>query len=165
MKLHSSAGQWRINFPMIEIIKTPIDIPSVLESVRDISAGAIDIFIGTTRDHAEGKKVLTLEYEAYEPMAIRLMQDIAREAQSRWHVKKISIVHRVGTVDVGEASIVIAVSTEHRSESLMRVGLSLIRSKKPFRSVKKEYFVGASCGLVRDKKCHLNLKKSRKCFI
>ena len=127
---------------MIEIIKTPIDIPSVLESVRDTSAGAIDIFIGTTRDHAEGKKVLTLEYEAYEPMAIRLMQDIAREAQSRWHVKKISIIHRVGTVDVGEASIVIAVSAEHRSESFDACRFIIDTVKKTVPIWKKEYFVG-----------------------
>ncbi len=127
---------------MIEIIKTPIDIPSVLESVRDTSAGAIDIFIGTTRDHAEEKKVLTLEYEAYEPMAIRLMQDIAREAQSRWHVKKISIVHRVGTVDVGEASIVIAVSAEHRSESFDACRFIIDTVKKTVPIWKKEYFVG-----------------------
>ncbi|HMD13613.1 MAG TPA: molybdenum cofactor biosynthesis protein MoaE [Bacteroidota bacterium] len=127
---------------MIEIIKTPIDIPPVLESVRDTSAGAIDIFIGTTRDHAERKKVLTLEYEAYEPMAIRLMENIAREAQSRWHVKKISIVHRVGTVDVGEASIVIAVSAEHRSESFDACRFIIDTVKKTVPIWKKEYFVG-----------------------
>lgn len=127
---------------MIEIIKIPIDIPSVLESVRDTSAGAIDIFIGTTRDQAGGKKVLTLEYEAYEPMAIRLMQNIAREAQSHWHVKKISIVHRVGRVDVGEASIVIAVSAEHRSESFDVCRFIIDTVKKTVPIWKKEYFIG-----------------------
>jgi len=127
---------------MIEIIKTPIDIQRVLESVHDTSAGAIDIFIGTTRDHAEGKKVLTLQYEAYEPMAIRLMKNIAEDAQARWHVKKISIVHRVGTVDVGEVSIVIAVSAEHRSESFDACRFIIDTVKKTVPIWKKEYFVG-----------------------
>ncbi len=134
---------------MIEIIKTPIDIQRVLESVHDPSAGAIDVFIGTTRDHADEKKVLTLEYEAYEPMAIRLMKNIAEDAQARWHVKKTSIVHRVGTVDVGEASIVIAVSAEHRSESFDACRFIIDTVKKTVPIWKKEYFVGGEFGLVR----------------
>src|ERR1700690_1711151 len=127
---------------MIEIVNGPIAIQHVLESVRDSSAGAIDVFIGITRDHADGKKVLTLEYEAYESMAVRLMTRIAEEAQSRWSVKKISIVHRIGKVDIGEASIVIAVSSVHRREAFdaCRFIIDSIKTTAPIW--KKEYFHG-----------------------
>lgn len=126
---------------MIEIVNIPIDIQRVLESVRDSAAGAIDVFIGTTRDHADGKKVLALEYEAYESMALRSMTRIAEEAQSRWNVKKISIVHRIGKVDIGEASIVIAVSSVHRHEAFEACRFIINSIKKTVPLWKKEFFI------------------------
>ncbi|HUL44219.1 MAG TPA: molybdenum cofactor biosynthesis protein MoaE [Bacteroidota bacterium] len=102
---------------MIEIVRKPIDLFKVYESIVDPTAGGIDIFVGTTRNNAEGKKVLSLEYEAYEPMALREMESIAANARRIWEVIRISIVHRIGAVDVGEASIAIAVSAAHRREA------------------------------------------------
>lgn len=127
---------------MIEIIKGHIEVHRVLESVQDPSAGGIDLFIGTTRDHADGKKVLSLEYEAYEPMALKLMNEISEQAKAMWGVSKISIIHRIGKIEIGEASVVIAVSSTHRKEAFeaCRFIIDTIKSTVPIW--KKEYFVG-----------------------
>jgi len=81
---------------MINIVSETIDIAEVIASVGDPSAGAIDIFVGTTRNHSSGKEVLSLEYQAYEPMASKMMEELGEEARRRWHVKAVSIVHRIG---------------------------------------------------------------------
>src|SRR6266516_3912671 len=93
----------RTGEPMIRIVNEPIGIDKVLESVRDPSAGAIDLFIGTTRDHSRNKKVIALEYEAYTPMALQLMLRICDQVGARWSVLKVAIVHRVGRLMIGEA--------------------------------------------------------------
>jgi molybdopterin synthase catalytic subunit len=102
---------------MIKIVQGPIDFDEVLDSVKSPEAGAIDVFIGTTRNHSDGRKVLSLEYEAYEPMAIKLMEAVGVEARCRWGIDRLCIVHRVGKVEVGDASVVIAVSAAHRREA------------------------------------------------
>ena len=102
---------------MIKIIKEKINIEEILHSVSDPSAGGIDVFIGTTRNHSNGKKILSLTYEAYQPMALKMMNEIAEEAKQRWHLNRISMVHRIGSVAIGEASVVIAVSSAHRKEA------------------------------------------------
>lgn len=125
---------------MISIIDKPIDIQSVLASVQDPSAGGIDVFIGTTRDRSRQKKVICLEYEAYIPMATEWMERIAREASTRWDIIKISIVHRIGTVNIGEASVVIAVSAVHRSEAFEACRFLIDSLKREVPIWKKEYF-------------------------
>ncbi len=102
---------------MIAIVAQSIDVGKILASVGDPGAGGIDVFIGTTRNHAGGREVLALEYEAYEPMALRMMERIAEEIASQWKVCKISMVHRIGRVDIGEASVIIAVSSAHRRQA------------------------------------------------
>ena len=125
---------------MIEIFSKEIDIQSVLQSVQDPTAGGIDIFIGTTRNHSEGKQVLSLEYETYQPMALKLMHRIAEEATARWGLCKISIVHRVGRLEIGEASVVIAVSSAHRKEAFEACRYAIDTLKKDVPIWKKEYF-------------------------
>ena len=125
---------------MIQIVAHPIDLSSVLESVRDPSAGGIDIFIGATRDHSRGKKVLALEYEAYTPMALKLMNGIADDVRAKWNVQKISMVHRVGKLAVGEASIAIAVSSAHRKEAFEACRYAIDTLKKTVPLWKKEFF-------------------------
>src|SRR3990172_5594078 len=125
---------------MIRIVHRPIDLQEVLRSVQTPEAGAIDIFIGTTRNHSAGKQVLSLEYEAYEPMALKLMEAIAREAHVRWLIHQIAIVHRVGRVEVGEASVVIAVSASHRKEAFEACQYAIDALKKDVPIWKKEVF-------------------------
>ena len=123
---------------MVKIVREKIEIEEVLRSVQDPSAGGIDIFIGTTRNHSSGKEVLSLEYEAYEPMALKMMTEIGEESRRRWHLKKISLVHRVGVVAIGEASVVIAVSSAHRKEAFEACRFAIDRLKQDVPIWKKE---------------------------
>ncbi len=125
---------------MISVIDRSIDVSEVLASVRDTSAGAIDLFIGTTRDVSRGKKVKFLEYEAYGPMAQRQMEQMVQEAFGKWKVHKISIVHRIGRVALGEASVVIAVSSAHRREAFDACRYLIDTLKRDIPIWKKEYF-------------------------
>ena len=125
---------------MIKIVREQIAIEEVLQSVQDPSAGGIDMFIGTTRNHSGGKEVLSLEYQAYEPMALKMMNEIGEESQRRWHLKKISLVHRVGVVAIGEASVVIAVSSAHRREAFEACRFAIDKLKQDVPIWKKEVF-------------------------
>jgi len=98
-----------------------ISTAQAIESVRSDSAGAISTFTGTTRDNFNGKKVVRLEYEAYKPMATKLLLELCQEIRRRWKVLSISILHRLGNVGIGEASVVIAISSVHRKDSLEAV--------------------------------------------
>ena len=126
---------------MIKIVSQQINTEEILESVEDPSAGGIDMFIGTTRDNSNGKKVLRLEYEAYESMAVKMMNEIAEELRTKWQVKKISMVHRIGSVEIGEASVVIAVSAAHRKEAFEACRYAIDTLKKQVPIWKKEYYI------------------------
>jgi molybdopterin synthase catalytic subunit len=125
---------------MIKIVHAPIDFDEILRSVKSPEAGAIDIFIGTTRNHSNGKEVLSLEYEAYEPMALRLMEGIIAEAHRRWSIIRIAIVHRVGKVEIGEASVIIAVSAAHRQEAFEACRYAIDAMKRDVPIWKREVF-------------------------
>ncbi len=102
---------------MARITGTPIDVSRVMAEVADDTAGGTVVFVGTVRNHHRGKSVVELEYEAYDRMAEAKMNDIEREARKRWPIKQISVVHRKGKLKVGDVSVVVAVSAEHRSEA------------------------------------------------
>lgn len=125
---------------MIEIVRENIDINRVMQSVQDPGAGGVAAFIGTTRNRSNGKSVLALEYDAYVPMALKLMSRIASEAKTRWAVQKISIVHRIGRLEIGEASVAIAVSSVHRKEAFEACRYAIDTLKKEVPIWKKEFF-------------------------
>lgn len=125
---------------MIELSSEKIDISRILQSVHDHAAGGTAIFIGTTRNRSNGKSVLALEYEAYPPMAEKMIHSIADEVLAKWSVCKISIVHRIGRLDVGEASVVVAVSAAHRKEAFEACRYAIDTLKKTVPLWKKEFF-------------------------
>ena len=96
----------------------PLSVDAAVAEVRDDGAGAIATFIGTTRAHSRGRDVLYLDYEAYEGMAEQVMADLADELKRRHELCKVAIHHRVGRVEIGESSVVIAVSAPHRAAAL-----------------------------------------------
>ncbi|KAL1836602.1 hypothetical protein VTJ49DRAFT_4891 [Mycothermus thermophilus] len=98
----------------VALTSSPLEIQSVVDRVRSPQAGAIVLFAGTTRDSFEGKTVVDLRYEAYAPLALRSMLDIACKVKERHGLKGVAMVHRLGVVPVGEESILIAVSSPHR---------------------------------------------------
>ena len=129
---------------MNNIITEPIDVNAVLDSVKTNPSGAIDIFVGTTRDNSKGKAVTGLEYEAYVPMALKTIDSIEREARERWNLHEINIVHRIGRVGIGEASVVIAVSSAHRDEAFKACRFLIDRLKEIVPIWKREYYEDGS---------------------
>ena len=123
----------------------PIDSAAVSKAVRHEEAGAVIVFEGVTRNHHEGRRVVRLEYEAYEAMAQAHMQEIARRAFSQWPDIRMAMVHRVGVVAVGEASVVIAVSAPHRVQAYAASRFAIDELKATVPIWKKEvYDDGAS---------------------
>lgn len=124
----------------IKIVSEPLDIPSSIEWVSSASAGAINIFIGTVRNHSLGKDVQRLEFEAYESMAIKQMQKIANAVFSKWPVEKILIHHRTGVLKVGDCPVLIAVSAAHRDVAFEACRYVIDTLKQTVPIWKKEVF-------------------------
>lgn len=127
---------------MFRIVEEAISIESLTATVGDPDAGAIVAFVGTTRATNRGRSVLRLEYEAYAEMAVSEFEKIGEQARSRWELTKVAIVHRVGVVPLGEASVVIAVSAPHRREAIEACHFCIDRLKLVAPIWKKEHFEG-----------------------
>ena len=103
-------------------------------------SGGIDVFIGTVRNATKGKKVIRLEFEAYEPMAIAEMEKIAKQAFDKWPVQKVLIHHRTGVLDVGEVPVIIVVSAAHRAAAFEACRYIIDTLKQTVPIWKKEIF-------------------------
>ncbi len=125
-----------------EIVQGPIDTHAVVLKVTTPEAGAISTFHGVVRDNSLGRKVQYLFYEAYPPMAIAEMVKIEEEAQGKWDIAQMAIVHRVGRLEIGEASVVIAVSSPHRLDAIEACHFAIERLKQTVPVWKKEYWEG-----------------------
>ncbi|HWP58841.1 MAG TPA: molybdenum cofactor biosynthesis protein MoaE [Candidatus Acidoferrales bacterium] len=127
---------------MFALTEKPIRIGELLDSVTRPGAGAIVTFIGTTRDHNEGRKVLALSYEAYPGMAEQELERIAVEAKKKWAIEEMAIVHRTGRVDIGQVSVAIAVSAAHREDAFAACRFAIEEIKRKVPIWKKELFEG-----------------------
>jgi molybdopterin synthase catalytic subunit len=101
---------------MIVLTRDPISVDTLLDAVRDRSAGAIVVFLGVVRAHARGRNVRHLEYEAYDVLARKELARIETDTAARWGVR-VAIVHRLGHLEIGEVSVAIAVSSAHRQDA------------------------------------------------
>jgi molybdopterin converting factor subunit 1 len=119
-----------------------VDIAALEAAVADPAAGATVTFAGSTRRDNAGRNVLRLEYEAYEPMALREMRKLADEAGRRYGIVRIAIQHRIGVVAIGEVSVAIAVSAAHRAEAFDACRFAIDRLKEIVPIWKKEHFEG-----------------------
>jgi molybdopterin converting factor subunit 1 len=126
----------------INIVRSRIDVAALEAAVADPGAGAIATFVGTTRNENSGRQVLRLEYEAYEPMALSEMRKLAEEAARRWGITRAAVTHRIGVVEIGEASVAIAVSAPHRAEAFSSCRVLIDRIKEIVPIWKKEHFEG-----------------------
>ena len=99
---------------MISLIHSPIDSVAVLAQVASNDAGAVVLFLGTTREFTEGRQTASLDYECYPEMAEAKLTELEKQAREKWPLVHVSIVHRLGRLGLGEASIAIAVSSPHR---------------------------------------------------
>lgn len=123
-----------------EISQEPINTQSVIDKVVQREAGAITTFIGTVRELTYGKKTLYLVYEAYEPMAIKKLEQIGQEIEEKWSGSKVAITHRVGKLDITDIAVVIAVSTPHRADSYEANRYAIERIKQIVPIWKKEHW-------------------------
>ncbi|HEX2742010.1 MAG TPA: molybdenum cofactor biosynthesis protein MoaE [Rubrobacter sp.] len=116
---------------MFAIVEEPLDIGPLIGNALRPECGAIATFVGTTRiDESEGASVEYLEYEAYRPMADRKLEEIGAEIMDRWHVGHVAIVHRVGRVDPGEASVAIVVAAPRRGPAFEASRYAIERIKE-----------------------------------
>lgn len=123
-----------------EITKDPIDIETVVQKVVQREAGAITTFIGTVRELTYGKRTLYLEYEAYESMARKKLEQIGNEIAGKWPGSVTAITHRIGRLDITDIAVVIAVSTPHRAESYEANRYAIERIKEIVPIWKKEHW-------------------------
>ncbi|ALC80900.1 MULTISPECIES: molybdenum cofactor biosynthesis protein MoaE [Bacillus] len=123
-----------------EITESEIDVQSVIKKVESNKAGAITTFIGTVREWTNGKKTVYLKYEAYKPMAVKMLQQISDEISERWPLTKTAISHRVGSLRISEAAVVIAVSSPHRKDAYEANEYAIERIKQIVPIWKKEHW-------------------------
>jgi molybdopterin synthase catalytic subunit len=124
----------------LKISSEPLNTQSCIDWVIADESGGIDVFIGMVRNATKGKKVMRLEFEAYENMALNEMRRIAEEIQSKWPVHKILIHHRIGILKVGDIPVVIAVSAAHRNAAFDACRYAIDTLKQTVPIWKKEVF-------------------------
>ena len=130
-----SGGDFRLS-------ETPLSIEDAVAEVRSDGAGAIATFVGTTRARSRGREVLHLEYEAYEGMAEQVMAGLAESLKGRHDLCEVAIHHRIGRVDIGETSVVIAISAPHRAAALTACHEAIDELKVSVPLWKKELYEG-----------------------
>ncbi|XP_014347373.1 molybdopterin synthase catalytic subunit [Latimeria chalumnae] len=138
----------------VKLTYEKLSVDYISELVTSPSCGAVSLFIGTTRNNFEGKKVVWLEYEAYAPMAETEIKKICRAVRQKWlTVKHIAVHHRLGLVPVTEASVVIAISSPHRNEALesLKYCLDTLKAKVPIW--KKEIYEKEEYSWKENKEC------------
>ena len=118
----------------------PLDINACIAHVMAPDCGGIDVFIGTVRNATKGRPVLRLDFEAYEPMALSEMKKLADRAMQQWPIQRIAIHHRVGTLQVGEVPVVIAVAAAHRDAAFEACRFLIDTLKQTVPIWKKEVF-------------------------
>lgn len=128
---------------MIELTERPVAVEEVLRSVRQPAHGGLASFVGFVRDHQHGRAVTRLEYSAYGPMAQAEMGRIAAEAASRWSAA-VSVVHRVGVLQVGDVAVVVAASTPHRDAAFQACRYVIEELKQRVPIWKREHFSDGS---------------------
>lgn len=125
-----------------KVTQDTIDMQELTDFVADPGAGAMATFVGTTRDTNDGRDVVRLEYECYPGMAEKEMSKIGQEILARWPIIKIAMIHRIGRVDIGEASVAIAVSSGHRHAAFEACHYAINTLKETVPIWKKELYTG-----------------------
>ena len=125
---------------MIRIVEGPIDRNAVIEEASSSKAGAIVTFDGVVRNHARGKKVTHLYYEAYPKMAEKEMTKIREETIKRWSLEGMAMVHRIGRLEIGDSSVFIAISSSHRAEAFEACRFAIDSLKTSVPIWKKEHY-------------------------
>lgn len=130
---------------LVRLVRDPLDLATLAGAAS--GDGALCLFVGVVRDENRGRRVERLEYEAYEEMALGLMEEIAAEARRRFRVSAVRLVHRLGRLEIGEASVAVAVASPHRAEAFAacRYAIDTLKAKVPIW--KKEHYADGTAWL------------------
>lgn len=123
-----------------DLTDAPLELFRVVDAVKGHAYGGLVTFSGAVRDQTKGRRVLRLEYEAYPPMALKKLEEIAAEAAARWPGARVAIHHRVGTLLPGELAVVIAAAAPHRKEAFRACEHAIDRLKQDVPIWKREVF-------------------------
>ena len=124
------------------ITTAPLDTDALVKALDTSGVGAVAVFLGLVRNHNKGRRVLFLDYEAYEPLALRGLQRIVMESSERWPDVRLAIHHSIGRMEIGEASVVIAAASPHRANAFAASRYAIERIKQIEPVWKHEYFEG-----------------------
>jgi molybdopterin synthase catalytic subunit len=135
--------------PLVAVTIEPLDLPALTAAVSEGASGdgALTSFIGLVRDHNQGRRVSFLEYEAYEPLAVRALDLIIEESKAAWPTARLAVHHRVGRIEIGEASIIIVAASPHRGEAFSACRYMIERVKQIVPIWKHEHFEGGDVWL------------------
>lgn len=133
---------------MIELTCQPIDSQRVLAAVNARAAGAVVLFLGTVREHTAGRQTRWLDYECYRAMAEKKLAALEAEARRRWPIVACALVHRLGRVELGEASVAVAVSCPHRAAAFDAAEWLIDTLKQQVPIWKKENWADGTCQWV-----------------
>jgi len=126
---------------LVEVTAEPLSEGRLMAAVGDAGAGGVVLFSGVVRDETGGRRVKYLEYEAHAPMAVAKMREIASAVRARWPgVRALALAHRIGRLEIGESSVMIAVSSPHRGEAFDACRFAIDTLKETVPVWKKEYF-------------------------
>jgi molybdopterin synthase catalytic subunit len=143
---------------MFKIVDGPIEGIDLEAEVRTDADGAVIVFHGVARRFSRGRDVVHLEYEAYPEMAEKVMREIADEIKARWPVTGVAIVHRTGVLQIGQASVAIAVSAPHRGEAFEAAQYAIDRLKQIVPIWKKEVWSDGSQWIGWEHEAHAHEK-------
>lgn len=129
---------------LFEVTESPLSLDVMARAVGQNTSGAIASFLGVVREFSRGRRVDHLEYDAYPEMAVAKMRQIGEEIHARWPVDRVAMVHRVGRLTVGEASVAIAVASPHRQDALQACAYAIERLKEIVPIWKKEMWADGS---------------------
>jgi len=133
--------------PQVAVTSEPLESDALAALVEAKGDGAVVTFAGLVRDHNQGRQVQFLEYEAYEPLAVRALQRIVDEARELWPGARVAVHHRLGRLEIGEASIVIAAASAHRADAFAACRYTIERVKQIVPIWKREHFNGGDVWL------------------
>ena len=129
---------------LIQLGRDPIAAAALVRHVRTDSDGAIVTFDGCVRDNSHGRRTLYLDYDAYESMALKKLEEIAAEIHAKFAIDRVAIAHRLGRLEIGETSVLIAVSAPHRAAAFDACRFAIDTLKRTVPIWKKEYFADGS---------------------
>lgn len=132
------------NGDIFRLIRKPIEKQEIVESLKTPEDGAVVVFDGFVRNNFKGQKTLYLEYEAYEQMAWAQIREIGKQMRQKFSIRRVAIVHRLGRLEIGETSVLIAVSSAHRAAAFDACRYAIDTLKRTVPIWKKEFFAGGA---------------------